>query len=260
MGGPPFRPVLVKRWVISPLVPWNRSSSTVSAWPAAISTRPSDWSVLLLLGPPEDRLRHHRFGWQHQVRVRLLPLGGDSSSLTMISTATNSPEKNAIRIRPRLFRGRYYSKRARKIHHARLGGESGGRTVRGIRRSPNPDLYVYVRNIPTSLVDGDGHSMGALRNAGFEGSFTDFNMRQSGGCYRSVQGQKAGPSPAVQVAKDTVVGGSRGVANTVIDLANLVIRAVDSLLSNFTTFQFRQIPEYQAVSPSRKCNGGCFCG
>src|SRR6185437_1156143 len=38
-------------------------------------------------------------------------------------------------------------------------------------------------NIPTSLVDGDGHSMGALRNAGFEGSFGNFNMRQSGGCY-----------------------------------------------------------------------------
>lgn len=31
------------------------------------------------------------------------------------------------------------------------------------------NLYSYVRNIPTSLVDGDGHSMGALSNEGFEG-------------------------------------------------------------------------------------------
>ena len=70
---------------------------------------------------------------------------------------------------PRLLQRTLLFERARPVHHARLGGESGRRPYAEIADPQTLNLYGYVRNIPTSLVDGDGHSMGALTNEGFEG-------------------------------------------------------------------------------------------
>ena len=63
------------------------------------------------------------------------------------------------------------------------------------------NLYAYVRNIPTSLVDGDGHSMGALSNEGFEG-FESFWEKLAPGPSESNK-QK----PQQQQAQNTSSGG-----------------------------------------------------
>jgi hypothetical protein len=56
----------------------------------------------------------------------------------------------------------------------------------------------------------------------------------------------------VQVVEDTVVGGAKEAANTVIDLSNAVNKPIDAVLSNFTSFQFGQIPEFQGSTTGEK--------
>lgn len=42
----------------------------------------------------------------------------------------------------------------------------------------------------------------------------------------------------MQVVEDTVVGGAKEAANTVVDLSNAVNKPIDAVLSNFTRCQF----------------------
>jgi hypothetical protein len=58
-----------------------------------------------------------------------------------------------------------------------------------------------------------------------------------------------------------VVGGAKEAANTVIDLSNAVDRPLDRVLSNFTSFRFGQISEFQASTPGEKsAMTGIFIG
>jgi RHS repeat-associated protein len=115
------------------------------------------------------------------------------------------------------------------------------------------NLYSYALNNPLALTDPDGRAP----------------CPKDQGC-----GPETGPLPdppkieppaqnnaAVQVVQDTVVGAAKEVANTLIDAANMVNRPIDAVLSNFTSFQFGQIPEYQGSSPGEKsAMAGVFAG
>jgi RHS repeat-associated protein len=130
------------------------------------------------------------------------------------------------------------------------------------------NLYTYVRNDPVTDADANGH---VVAPGGGQTPATDppaQNPVPCGGdsnpqCLIKANADKAvdaaqtavqstQQNAAVQLVKDTVVGGTKEVANTVIDMANTVNRPIDAMLSNFTSFRFGQMSEFQGSTSGEK--------
>jgi RHS repeat-associated protein len=122
------------------------------------------------------------------------------------------------------------------------------------------NLYAMVADDPESFADLDGHGDAtAAPNGGLTpGGQADDCAHDQQKCGAQQQNQTSqnqnaqAQNPVVQVVQDTVVGGAKEVANTVIDAANTVNKPIDALLSNFTSFQFGQMSEYQGSTSGEK--------
>jgi hypothetical protein len=95
-------------------------------------------------------------------------------------------------------------------------------------------------------LSGSSGSGGASGSLSFDSYTVSPNDLSAGAGSLSVGGQ------AGQVISDTAVGGIKGGLNLFIGLANTVNGPVDALLSNFTSFQFGQMSEYNASTPGEK--------
>jgi RHS repeat-associated protein len=132
------------------------------------------------------------------------------------------------------------------------------------------NLYAMVSDNPESFADLDGHY--AFQTplefitgcaADLKGcpdqqssSSTSQNTNAAGAITSSTkptENKPAQANAAVQVAKDTVVGGAKEAANTVIDLANLINAPIDAGLAKLgINFSFGQGTELSGSTPGEK--------